>query len=372
MRKPFVTATLIVRDEAAFLEGCLDSLRGHVDEIVVADTGSNDASREIARRAGARVFDCPWTGDFAAARNASADAARGDWLLYVDADERLVAFDRDEIARLDADPAIVCGLVLFRPKTGYTRYREHRLFRNRPDLRFRGVIHETLVPSLRELRAREGARIVPVDAAIDHLGYDGDQSAKHRRNLPLLRARLAVEPDHIYCLDHLGLTLAATGDSAGAQAAWEHAVGVIRRRGVREVVDVMPYVHLASHRVAQGEDASALLVEARTRFPDDHTLRWIDAQARMDAGDPTSAYPLFAALADVDPGTLTEGPAWDISIFGVRAHAAAGRCALESGRPDLAARHFARAETLEPGTLEYRVKKLFAQARADDTDPRAR
>ena len=369
MRRPLVSAALIVRDEERFLEGCLASLVGHVDEIVVADTGSTDASPAIARAAGARLIDFPWRGDFAAARNASADMARGAWLLYIDADERLVAWDDREIARLDADPSIVCGRVLFRPKTGYTRFREHRLFRNRPDLRFRGVIHETLVPALNEAQVRDGARIVPVEAAIDHLGYDGDQSAKHRRNLPLLRARLATEPDHVYCLDHLGLTLQALGDLAGARDAWGRAVGVVRRRGVREVVDVMPFVHLASHLVSQGEGARSLLDEARQRFPDDHTLRWIDARARMDAGDPVSAYPLFARLAETDPATLNDGPAWDLSIFGVRAHAAAGRCAMEMHRPDLAALHFARAETLEPTNPEYRVKRMFAEARARAVGP---
>ena len=366
MRRPLVSAALIVRDEERFLEGCLASLVGHVDEIVVADTGSTDASPAIARAAGARLIDFPWRGDFAAARNAAVDAARGRWILYIDADERVVGWDREALERADTDGSIVAATVLFRPKSGYSRYREHRLFRNRPDLRFRGLVHESLIPAIDALRASEGARVVPTGVALDHLGYDGDQSHKHRRNLPLLRARLASEPDHVYCLDHLGLTLQALRDDAGAEDAWRRAVEVVRRRGERELPDVMPFVHLASMLLDRGEDAREVLDDGRRRFPGDCTLIWLDAKSRMDAGDAADAYPLFATLADVDPEALDGGPAWDTSIFGARAHAAAARCAMLLGRPADAARHYARAEALEPGNDEHRVKRMFAEARARD------
>ena len=332
MRRPLVSAALIVRDEERFLEGCLASLVGRVDEIVVADTGSTDASPEIARAAGARLIDFPWRGDFAAARNAAVDAARGRWILYIDADERVVGWDREALAHADADGSIVAATVLFRPKSGYSRYREHRLFRNRPDLRFRGLVHESLIPAIDALRASEGARVVPTGVA----------------------------------LDHLGLTLQALGDDAGAEDAWRRAVEVVRRRGEREVPDVMPFVHLASLILDRGEDARGILDDGRRRFPGDCTLMWLDAKSRMDAGDAAAAYPLFATLADVDPESLDDGPAWDTSIFGARAHAAAARCAMLLGRPADAARHYARAEALEPGNGEHRVKRMFAEARARD------
>jgi hypothetical protein len=367
VRGPRVAATLIVRDEARHLPDCLASLAGRIDEIVVVDTGSTDASRALAVAAGARVLDFRWTGDFAAARNAAADAARADWLLYIDADERVVAWDANAIARAHARPEVAALRVLFRPKSGYSRYRELRLFRNRPDLRFRGAIHESLVPALTELEASEGARVEPADIALDHLGYDGDLAAKHRRNLPLLEARLAREPDHVYCLDHLGATLAAMGDAAGAEDAWRRGVDAVRARGAREIADVMPFIHLANALVARGSpEARALVDEARARFRDDHALAWIDAKLRLDAGDAAGAYPLFAALAGVDPEADTDGPAFDLSIFGARAHAAAGLCALRLGDDAAAATHYARAEALEPGVAEHRVKRMYAEARARD------
>jgi len=74
-------------------------LTGIADEIIVVDTGSSDATKEIALRHGARVFDFAWCDNFAAARNESVRHASGPWLLWPDADE---FFDDDNRAKLQA------------------------------------------------------------------------------------------------------------------------------------------------------------------------------------------------------------------------------------------------------------------------------
>ena len=66
---PRVALSMIVRNEAATLRRCLESVRGVVDEMVIADTGSTDDTPAIARDYGARVVEVPWDNDFAAARN---------------------------------------------------------------------------------------------------------------------------------------------------------------------------------------------------------------------------------------------------------------------------------------------------------------
>jgi len=361
-----VTAALIVRDEERFLAGCLASLAGRVDEIVVADTGSVDRTREIALEHGARLIEHRWADDFAAARNAALDAASGDWILYIDADERLAAWDRGGLEPLLTDPRVVACTVLFRPQTGFTRYREHRLFRNRSDLRFRGVIHESILPALHEACTREGAHVAGSATALDHLGYDGNLSAKHRRNRPLLEARLATEPDHVYSRDHLGLTLLGMGDDAGAEAAWRRAIESLRSRpshAPSEPSDALPFLHLASFLLDRKRGARAVLDEARERFPEDHALAWLDARERLEAGDPAAALPLFSALAQVDAGSLCMPRAYDASIFGANAHAAAGLCAFRLGRYEESARHYARAEALAPDRMEFRLKRQLAEAR---------
>lgn len=360
-----LSAALIVRNEERFLEGCLRSLFGRVDEIVVVDTGSTDRSREIAGDLGARVLDYRWAGDFAAARNAAVDAARGAWVLYIDADERVVEFDHDAVARLLADPLHICYTVLFRPAAGYTRYREYRLFRNHPALRFRGVIHESILPALDELCRRTKLSIGECPVALDHLGYDGDLTPKHERNLPLLRARLAADPDHVYSWDHLGTTLLGLGDEGAAEAAWRRAIAVVRAARRVTSVESLPYLHLAGFLLDRKRDAAALLEEGCRRFPENHSLTWLRGRCLIDVGDFIGAMPLFGRLAAIHAKDLASGRlAFDASIFGAQAHAALGLCAFRLGRYDDSAAQYARAEALAPGNMEIRTKRMLAEVRA--------
>ena len=106
-----LSAALIARDEEASIRDCLASLDGVVDEIVVYDTGSRDATVALARTAGARVIEGAWQDDFALARNRALDACRGRWVLSIDADEWLedraaaAAAIRPRLAALDNDVA---------------------------------------------------------------------------------------------------------------------------------------------------------------------------------------------------------------------------------------------------------------------------
>ncbi|MGD8447496.1 MAG: glycosyltransferase family 2 protein, partial [Desulfobacterales bacterium] len=80
---------MITRNEEQFLQRCLDSVQGIVDEIVVVDTGSVDRTIGIARSFCARIYHFEWTEDFSAARNFSLSKANGDWIFSLDADETI-------------------------------------------------------------------------------------------------------------------------------------------------------------------------------------------------------------------------------------------------------------------------------------------
>jgi hypothetical protein len=132
-----ITACVIARDEEERLPDCIASLR-FCDEIVVVDSGSRDRTRELAAAAGARVVENPWPG-FAAQRNVALDHAGGDWVLEIDADERVSPELAGEIVAFLADPpaGVRMGAIPMRdaflggslgPSIRYPRYR-HRLFR---------------------------------------------------------------------------------------------------------------------------------------------------------------------------------------------------------------------------------------------------
>src|ERR1700754_1180412 len=89
-----VSVALIVKNEEATLGRCLASLEGAVDEIVVVDTGSEDATKAIAQKYTDKLFDFAWRKDFAAARQFAFDRAEGEWVAWVDADDIILRADK--------------------------------------------------------------------------------------------------------------------------------------------------------------------------------------------------------------------------------------------------------------------------------------
>jgi glycosyltransferase involved in cell wall biosynthesis len=360
-----LSAALIVRDEEAVLADCLQSIRDVVDEIIVVDTGSVDESRRIARAFGARLIDRPWRDDFAAARNEALDAASGHFILYIDADERLLPTSRGAVEQLLADPSAVCHTVLLRPQRGYTRYREHRIFRNDARIRFRGVIHETMLPGIEDVAARDGLRIVPSPLAIEHVGYEGDQRGKHRRNLPLLKARLAEDPRHVFSWHHLGRALLALGDPERAVRAWRAGIEVVRSRSESSPPDSLLYGSLLRHEMdAGGGGTPGLLEEGLARFPGNHLLAWLHGRRLVAEWRFEEAIGVFERLAAIDGETFVDDAvAYDARIFGAWALDALGLCCFRLGRFAESARHYAGAEAAAPDRVEYRTKRRLAEAR---------
>ena len=98
-----ISLCMIVKNEEAYLEECLTSVKDLVSEIIIVDTGSTDKTKEIAKKFGAKIIDFTWIDDFAAARNASIKQATGDWILVLDADEVIAKKDFETIKTLIAD-----------------------------------------------------------------------------------------------------------------------------------------------------------------------------------------------------------------------------------------------------------------------------
>lgn len=357
---PRISACLIVKNEQRFLDGCLSSLQGLVDEIVVVDTGSTDASIDIARGHGARVIEYAWHDDFAAARNVGLAAASGEWLLYIDADERLVETAREDLREGLSAPDVFCARLIFRVASNRTLYREYRLIRNDPRLRFKGAIHETMRPDLHVLQRDIGARVIDVPAKIVHLGYDGDMTGKYLRNLPLLRAAVLRDPERVYYWNDLAHTLAGLGetDEAIAVSAEGLARAVPADRSSRILRSMLIHTH-ARLRAQRGEDVRELIETGLQLYPANWSLRFLRARAHIDAGAPGAALADLEALIAQDAESFCdELLAHDQRIFGCYAHDLTGLALLRMGDRAGAAAAFARAAAAAPDVLEYRVKAL--------------
>jgi len=345
------------------LGDCLASIRGLVAEIVVVDTGSTDGTTDIARRHGARVFHHEWTDDFAAARNHAIAQANGDWLLYIDADERARPCDRDALHADLAAPDLLGATVAFRPRTGFTAYPELRLIRRDPRIRFHGAMHETFWPDIERLR-REGAGTTGASRlALDHIGYDGDQSHKFDRNLRLLTKQIAADPTRSYLYWHLGTVHLAMGRPDAAEAAWSEGMRLVRARSYPLPDDAQCFVETIKLRWSRGQDVAGLLDEAESIQPGNWLLLWLRAKIFVAAGEHEAAIDLFERLAAVDADTLVDAVAYDSRIFGAWACAEIGHIAFQHGQFARSQSWYGRAERLQPSNPEFRVKRMLAHAR---------
>ena len=355
-----ISAPLIVRNEERFLEACLRSLQDVVDEIVVVDTGSTDRTREIAGDLGIAVHEFAWVDDFAAARNHALDLAKGEWILYVDADERVRP---GSLARLRAqleDLSHVGYQVLLHPRPGFTPYWELRLFRNDPLIRFRGIIHENIWPGIDAYRQARGGRIGRSDLAFDHEGYEGDQAHKHERNLPLLRRALRQDPNRVFAWCHLATIYLALNDERRAETAWKRALAISRRRHWPLLEDSLPYIGLIQWRSAKGDDVDRLLTEAMARFRDNLQLVWLCGRTLMRAGRFEDAIPCFERLiACGETGEYDRTMAYDTRLFGVLSYDSLATCHFKLRHCGASRRYFELAAAHAPGVLEYRVKQAL-------------
>ena len=355
---------MIVRNEAKFLAACLQSITDLVGEIVVVDTGSTDDTVAIAQAFGTRVSFFPWRDDFAAARNHAIEQASGDRLLYIDADERVRPCDRTAILTdLDA-PHRLAATVEFRPRTGFTAYRETRLLRRDPRIRFHGAMHETFLPDLERLEHQGMGVTGNSRLAIDHVGYDGDQSHKFERNLRLLSKQIEADPERSYLRWHQGAVLAASGQPEAAEAAWLAGAQIVRNRPRRKSDDVMCHIDLIKLYLSQGRDASALLVEGLALQPGNWLLHWLHAKTLAAAGAYLQAIAIHERLAAVDAATLVDAIAYDARIFGAWACAEIAHIAFQQADYATSAAWYGRAEARAPGCQEFRIKRRLATARA--------
>jgi glycosyltransferase involved in cell wall biosynthesis len=228
----FLSGCLIVKDEERFIEQCLRSILPVADEVVVYDTGSTDRTPEIARELGALVVEGYWDDDFARARNAAVRRCRGEWVLWLDADEVLVCEDPRELRSLlqRTKPEIDAWSVEIENLTGAGvgagfSHRAARLFR-RTRCRWAGKLHEQLVRTKGRPEIIQG---LLEDTFLRHYGYTDQMLAerhKAERNLRVAEAdaKAATGPFRSTALVSLARSHHLAGNVDAALATLEEAL----------------------------------------------------------------------------------------------------------------------------------------------------
>jgi glycosyltransferase involved in cell wall biosynthesis len=223
-----ISLCMIVRDEEDNLARCLESVCGFVNEIIIVDTGSRDATPAIAKHYGAQICHLPWQDDFSQARNESLQQAIGEWVLVLDADEELPQETAHNLRRLascrhvEAWTFSIISPCHAKEAGQRIRHPGLRMFKNREVYCFEGRIHEQIRPSI--LRANPTAVIQHSDAEIMHYGYKqntGQRREKTLRNISILKQALAEKPGDLFLNYNLGLSFYALGDLENSRRHYE-------------------------------------------------------------------------------------------------------------------------------------------------------
>ena len=241
-----------------------------------------------------------------------------------------------------------------------TPYREFRLWRNDPRIRFEGVIHEKVVPAIERVAEADGRAIGVADLMLQHLGYEGDQTRKHLRNLPLLRRQLEIEPTNLFAWNHLGRVLEALGETEEAEEVLCRAIETARsvestwsdgpaRLSVVRRSDPAAQCSGCRHHGAAGRgtlrvsrNCLLLLMEAR---------RLIEEGSYRAALEPLDQILSFDWASDTD-----DPPAYDAPIVGELPWSNKGLCLFRMGAYAEAAEAYAAAARCAPDDPTYPVR----------------
>ncbi|MGI9657437.1 MAG: tetratricopeptide repeat-containing glycosyltransferase family 2 protein [Gaiellaceae bacterium] len=349
---------MIVKDEEEMLPGCLEAVADAVDEIVIVDTGSSDRTVEIAESFGARVVDFPWNGSFADARNVSLDTATGDWILYLDADEHIVPGDANRLRSLTSRTWRE-GFYLV--ETNYTggddsgsavTHLALRLFRNRPEYRFEGRIHEQKTQAMPTFLPE---RFETTTVRIRHYGYLSsriNQKDKSRRNIELLEQD-ARENRDAFALFNLGSEYLALAE---ADQAREHFDEAWQRVLADEHLLGEGYVPLLASRVVRARREAQDIEAARTAadeglrvFPD-HTDLVFEAALCALAIDDLDAARLHATTC-LDMGDAPARYSATVGSGSFLALNLLGEIAQRQGNPEAAEEVWRRSLAEHPNYL---------------------
>ncbi|MBF0232810.1 MAG: glycosyltransferase [Desulfamplus sp.] len=281
MKKKNITlsACMIVKNEEAMLQRCLNSIKNLVDEIIIVDTGSTDKTLEIANSFGAKIYHHPWEDDFSKHRNQSISYATGDWILVIDADEELdaAAITKNKLKEIlkkkskNENALLITILEKISDGEVGNRTKSVRFFRSHAGLTYRGIVQNTP-----EYKGRAGE----LELSLVHYGYslpDAQMQERYKRTSYLLHQRVEQNPDDYPAYFYLSqLYMQMNEDDKGVEYA-QKCLNLLRnvKNNDKDVHFFYAIYHiLALTLINQGDYKLALEIvqEGLERLPDNIDL----------------------------------------------------------------------------------------------------
>lgn len=273
---------MIMRNEEEHLPRCLESVQGVVDEIVIVDTGSTDRSVEIAESFGATVLHEEWKGDFAAPRNTSIDAATGDWILILDADEELVdgAGLHPFLQERDIEGYCLREVNFIGDEVGIEAVvnSAFRVFRNRPEYRYDGALHEQIMGKVDSVG---GVTTRFIGIEINHYGYL-EQTSKARkktdRNMAIVMEEVKKKPKDSFTLFNAGVEFQRVDDHDQALSYFQRAFATLPSLRAYYASLLLRNIIASLKALKRYDEALDVLADALQAYPDFTDLHYLQAQ----------------------------------------------------------------------------------------------
>ncbi|MGL5329348.1 MAG: glycosyltransferase, partial [Peptostreptococcaceae bacterium] len=189
--------------EEKSLPRCLKSVSSIADEIIVVDTGSEDKTVDIAKYFKAKVYHHKWSNNFSEARNFAIDKCSKDWIFIIDADEELSPSHakalKNRLDNCNDKEAFYLRLLNFIDSVAINETPSLRIFRNKPEYRYSGRLHEQIFFSID--KNNTGNAFETTDFILNHYGYDHnnvDMNSKTKRNIEILEGTPLEDRDGFF------------------------------------------------------------------------------------------------------------------------------------------------------------------------------
>jgi Glycosyl transferase family 2 len=345
-----LSVCILMKDEIQSLRLIAAATRGLADEIVVVYDDHRDAGfKDAAEKCRARVVTHRWQNDFAAARNAGLQAARGEWVFWIDSDETPV-FRSAEVVRKLLEPPDVLGYYVTIEDAGetstMTSSRHLRLYRRREEIQYLGRIHEHFIEPLESLAEQWGMKILSSPVKMCHTGYLSKWRAeKLKRNIALLELELADRPRQLYYLVELGRSLLLArqlrGHDVMAEAAQVlHPTLQQSKSPNPSVAALLEYT--LSHAPPNFPMAQGTAAEAVARwYPSCPPLIWLVSRWHFQQGRVGNAAKLLQQVLEMgEKKNYDNTLSFDQRIFGDETRLNFGVCCARLGQTEKAREQF--------------------------------
>jgi len=364
---PTLSVCMIVKDEEKLLGQCLESVKDVADEIIIVDTGSTDRTVEIARQYTDKVYFHEWRDSFSEARNHSLDYATCDWILQIDADEKLYQEDipvlRSALSAAEGVPeidAILVALLSELPGDNMSKHYFPRIHR-RGRAHYEGIVHNQLAYKGKDMFAEIRFR---------HYGYNlppDEMERKARRSENLLLTQIEEDPDNTFAWRNLLRIYRNRGDyeKIAEKGQWvlDHPKATPEQRH-----NVASDFIVALTKLGRYEEAEAVGLRALEEFPDDLDIIFYLGHLYIANDQPDKAVSRYRQFLNVKRAEDRASSHFNLLIMDHYASEAAvwnnlGQCYHRQGRAAEAAEAYRHAIEADPDQEGFYTNLAFTLLR---------